>query len=296
MWQSLRLDLAEDLTARISLFRNFRLLQTLVWITQIYWVIHSKIAAEKAGIIKKEIPVIIGETLPETKPVFLQKALEEHAPIYFATDERWIADWKQERQALLATVADKHSDERKDFHLELSGFYQAKNLLTVLKAVDILRQQEWQIETKHVEEALQHIKKLTGLHGRWEIVRQKPVTVLDVAHNVDGIKQLTEQLEHCFFQKLHIVIGMVKDKDIQTVLSLLPKYAEYYFTKAQILRALPENELAEKAKDFGLQGKTFATVMEALQNAVDHPHEEDMILVCGSVFVVGEVNASLIKW
>ncbi|MDB5246158.1 MAG: bifunctional folylpolyglutamate synthase/dihydrofolate synthase [Segetibacter sp.] len=254
------------------------------------------IAGEKAGIIKQGIPVIIGETLPETKPVFLAKALQENAAIHFAAEERWITDWRQEKNILVVTVADKHTDERKNFELELTGLYQTKNLLTALEAVDTLCQLKWKIEHKHVEHALLHIKKLTGLHGRWELIHQKPLTVLDVAHNEDGIKQLTEQLEHCVFQKLRIVIGMVKDKDIQKVLSLLPKFAEYYFTKAQIPRALAETELADKAKEFGLHGKAFPTVMEALQQAIDHAHTEDMILVCGSVFVVGEVNASQLKW
>ena len=256
----------------------------------------QKIAGEKAGIIKKGIPVVIGETLPETKPVFKQKAKEMDAPIHFADEKRWIADWKQEKHELVVNVADNHTDERTNYRLGLIGLYQTKNLLTVLEAVHILILKGWQIEEKHIENALLHVKKLTDLHGRWEVIHEHPNTVLDVGHNEDGIKQITEQLEHCNFQKLHIVIGMVKDKDITKVLSLLPKYATYYFTKAQIPRALPENELAEKAKEFGLQGKEFPGVMEALQQAVDHAHKDDMILVCGSVFVVGEVEVTNVKW
>ncbi|HEX8677975.1 MAG TPA: folylpolyglutamate synthase/dihydrofolate synthase family protein, partial [Segetibacter sp.] len=249
----------------------------------------EKIAGEKAGIIKKGIPVVIGESLPETKPVFQQKAKEMGALIHFANEKRWIADWKQEKHELIVNVADNHTDERKNYKLRLTGLYQTKNLLTVLEAVHILILKGWQIEEKHVEDALLSVKKLTGLHGRWEVIHEHPYTVLDVGHNEDGIKQITEQLEHCNFQKLHIVIGMVKDKDVSKILALLPKFATYYFTKAQIPRALPEQELAEKAKEFGLQGKEFSSVMEALQQAVDHAHKDDMILVCGSVFVVGEV-------
>ena len=256
----------------------------------------EKIAGEKAGIIKKGIPVVIGESLPETKPVFQQKAKEMDAPIHFANEKRWIADWKQEKHELIVNVADNHTDERKNYKLRLTGLYQTKNLLTVLEAVDILILKGWQIEEKHVEDALLSVKKLTGLHGRWEVIHEHPYTVLDVGHNEDGIKQITEQLEHCNFQKLHIVIGMVKDKDVSKIFALLPKFATYYFTKAQIPRALPEQELAEKAKEFDLQGKEFSSVMEALQQAVDHAHKDDMILVCGSVFVVGEVEINRVKW
>ncbi|MEJ7679810.1 MAG: Mur ligase family protein [Segetibacter sp.] len=234
----------------------------------------EKIAGEKAGIIKKGIPVVIGETSPETKPVFQQKAKEADAPIYFANEKRWIADWKQEKHELVVNVADNHTDERKNYKLGLTGLYQIKNLLTVLEAIHILILKGWQIEEKHIEDAFLHVKKLTGLHGRWEIIHDNPFTVLDVGHNEDGIKQIAEQLEHCNFQKLHIVMGMVKDKDIAKILSLLPEYAIYYFTKAQIPRALPENELAEQAKEFDLQGKAFPSVMEAFQQAADHAHKE----------------------
>lgn len=255
-----------------------------------------EIAGEKAGIIKKGIPVVIGETLPETKPVFQQKAAGAEAQIYYANELRRIADWREEKHQLIVNVADNRTEERKDYSLDLTGFYQTKNLLTVLEAIHILLMLKWQITEKHLENALSQVQTLTGFHGRWEVIHKNPYTVLDVGHNEDGIRQITGQLEHCNFQKLHIVIGMVKDKDIQKVLSLLPKYALYYFTKAQIPRALPEAELAEKAKALDLSGSAFATVKDALQQAADHAHKEDMILICGSVFVVGEVDAAQIKW
>jgi dihydrofolate synthase/folylpolyglutamate synthase len=143
---------------------------------------------------------------------------------------------------------------------------------------------------------LSNVKRLTGLQGRWEVVHHAPLTVLDVGHNEDGIKQITSQLEHCNFHKLHIVIGMVKDKEIDKILSLLPAYAHYYFTKAQIARALPEAELMNKAKNFELTGHAFTGVNEALQQAANNAHKDDMILICGSVFVVGEVEINQIKW
>lgn len=256
----------------------------------------EEIAGEKAGIIKPEIPVVVGETLPETKPVFEQKAKEADAPVYFANELRWVSEWKQEKQKLVVTVGIQHTDERKEYVLEVTGLYQIKNLLTVLEAIYRLQLQGWKIAETNIDEGLLHVKKLTGLHGRWETIHHNPFTVLDVGHNEDGIKQIVEQLEHCNFQKLHIVIGFVKDKDIDKLLSLLPKYADYYFTKAQIPRALPENNLAAKAKEFDLNGKAFPEVMQALQQAIDYAHKDDMILVCGSVFIVAEVDTGIIKW
>jgi dihydrofolate synthase/folylpolyglutamate synthase len=253
------------------------------------------IAGEKAGIIKAGIPVVVGETLPETKPVFVQKSQLLNAPITFANETRWIADWRQEKQHLVVTVADKHTDERTEYALQLTGLYQTKNLLTVLQAIQILKK-DWNVETRHVHKGLEHVKQLTGLHGRWDVIREHPYTVLDVGHNEDGIKQITEQLEHCNFQKLHIIIGMVKDKDILKILSLLPKYAHYYFTKANIPRALPEDKLAEQAAIIHLNGHYYSTPNQALQQAINVAHAEDMILVCGSVFIVGEIDTSQLRW
>lgn len=256
----------------------------------------EKIAYEKAGIIKNKVPVVVGEILPQLKHIFEEQAQQLNAPLYFANEESWIPEWKNENNNLVVTVARHHTDERKNYSLDLTGLYQAKNLLTVLEAVHILIKQGWKIREQDVEKGLAHAKKITGLHGRWEVVHHSPFTVLDVAHNEDGIKQITAQLEHCNFHKLHIIIGMVKDKEIDKVLSLLPAYAHYYFTRAQIARALPETELMNKAKTFGLSGQAYPTINEALQDAVNKAHKEDMILVCGSVFVIGEVEISQIKW
>jgi len=256
----------------------------------------DKIAFEKAGIIKHEVPVVVGESLPQIKHIFKERARQLSAPICFANEERWIPEWRNENNNLIVTVAKSHVDERTDYALDLTGLYQAKNLLTVLEAVHILQKKGWNIKGQGVEKGLAHTKKITGLHGRWEVVHHSPFTVLDVAHNEDGIKQLALQLEHCGFHRLHIIIGIVKDKEIDKVLSLLPPYAQYYFTKAQIARALPETELMNKAKTFGLSGHSYPDVNEALQDAVNKAHKEDMIVVCGSVFVVGEVEISQIKW
>ncbi len=250
----------------------------------------EEIAGEKAGIIKQNIPVIIGEALPETRKVFEGKAASVNALITFAQEKRYVAEFKNEHHQLVVDVANHASDERNKYLLDITGIYQTKNLLTVLEAAQQLHLQGWNTPVSVIQKALAQVKKLTGLHGRWELIHQHPNIITDVGHNEDGIKQIVEQLELTDYKHLHIVIGMAKDKAIDNVLQLLPRNAAYYFTKAQIPRALHEDELMEKAAAYKLEGKSFATVNEALQSAVDHAKKEDLILVCGSVFVVGEVD------
>ncbi len=249
----------------------------------------EKIAGEKAGIIKKQIPVVIGEVLPETKAVFEQKALECDAPMIVATDKLYVSDWSQAHHELVIDVSDKHTSERKTYHLDLQGIYQLKNILTVLESVKQLQLKGWKINSNAIAAGLQHVRKLTGLHGRWEVIQQHPMVVLDVGHNEDGIRQLMEQVEITDHDALHIVMGVVKDKEIEKVLSLLPTHAQYYFTKAQIPRALPEEQLAEKAIQHQLKGAHYPDVNTALRAALDRADNNDLVLVCGSVFVVGEV-------
>jgi len=248
------------------------------------------IAFEKAGIIKKSVPVVVGASNPETAPVFEKKAAEEDAPIYFADKQRYVSDWRYQRHTLVVEVATSPVADDKEFYtLDLTGIYQTFNLLTVLEAVHILRSLGWKLPPTAMEKALKHVKRLTGLHGRWEIFSEHPDIILDVAHNEDGIRQLVRQIELTDHEELHIVLGMVKDKAIDKVLQLLPAQARYYFTRAQIPRALPEDELARQAAAVGLKGQTYPTVAAALAAAKTHARDRDLIVVCGSVFVVGEV-------
>ena len=251
----------------------------------------EKIAFEKAGIIKEGIPVVVGEIMPETETIFKNTAKEKKAPLFIATEKRQAIDWHWGKKELIIEVAEEHHTDHKKYQLDLPGVYQTKNLLTVLEACSQLQQLGWKLDDKIIHQGLKLTKKLTGLHGRWEIIHTSPVVVLDVAHNVDGIRQLVLQIELTKHRELHIVFGLVKDKEIEKVLALLPKNAIYYFTRAQIPRALPENELMQKAKEAGLTGKSFPEVNGALQAAIQHTHADDLIIVCGSVFLVGEVNA-----
>ncbi|MBI5858104.1 MAG: bifunctional folylpolyglutamate synthase/dihydrofolate synthase [Sphingobacteriales bacterium] len=264
----------------------------------------EKIAFEKAGIIKENIPVVVGVALPETLPVFQKIAEEINAPLSIAADKRQLADWHWQKPArqshsggheLLVEVAEKHHTDHKTYHLDLPGLYQAKNLLTVLEVCSQLRAKGWKMDEENISKALKQVKKLTGLHGRWEIVHHSPLVVLDVAHNADGIKQVVQQVELTDHKNLHVIIGLVKDKDPEWVLELLPKEASYYFTKAQIPRALSENELQKKAARYGLRGKTFSNVNTALYSAAVNAHKDDMILICGSIFLVGELSLNSVK-
>lgn len=250
----------------------------------------EKIAFEKAGIIKENITTVVGEFLPETKLVFESAAAEKNAPLIFAQDKRYVPEWKYEHHKLLATVVTKHNDTHEIFALDLPGIYQTKNIITVLEALHQLQGKGWHIAAEQIKNGLAKTKKITGLHGRWELIRENPAVILDVGHNEDGVKQIAEQIELTTYNQLHIITGMVRDKEVDKVLAVLPQYANYYFTKAQIPRALPENELAEKAAAVGLQGKTYTDVNTALKAALQHAHKDDLILVCGSVFLVGEVT------
>ena len=250
----------------------------------------EKIAFEKAGIIKPGVPIVVGEMQSRTQPVFEQRAKEKGSPLFIAAQKRQVTDWNWEKHELAVEVSNEHKTDHRVYHLDLPGIYQTKNLLTVLEACSQLQQQGWKIDNEITQQGLRQVKKLTGLHGRWEIIHQSPMVVLDVAHNEDGIQELIQQAELMEHRQLHIIIGMVKDKEVEKILSLLPKNARYYFTKAQIPRAMSEDELTVKATIAELRGSTYSEVNNALQDALLHAHRDDLIIVCGSVFLVGEIN------
>lgn len=248
-----------------------------------------KIAAEKAGIIKRGVPVVISETQPEVQEVFINTAQSKQAPIHFADQEWMESSSAVEGYHLNLMLMDRQQQQMRKFQLDLNGQYQEKNVMGVLSAVKLLQQQGWHITWEHVGTALSHVKKLTGLRGRWDIIQQHPLTVLDVGHNEAGINEIVEQLGHVNYQQLHIVVGFVKDKEVERVLPLFPATAHYYFCKAQIPRALDEVSLSEMGAAAGLQGHAYSSVQAALQAARQHAKPDDMILVCGSFFVVAEV-------
>lgn len=254
----------------------------------------QEIATEKAGIIKANTPVVIGEIMPETEPVFMAVAKEKTAPIFFAEQnyQYLLQDWSTDGNA---TFTIQNNNLKCAYNTDLPGIYQAKNICTVLCAADVLNQLGWKLEKVAVSHAVAHTKALTGLHGRWEQVHKNPPVVLDVAHNEAGMRQVLLHLQHIPYQQLHIVMGMVKDKAIDAVLSLMPPNAIYYFTKAHIPRALDEAALKQQASACNLKGNCYEDVNAALQVVLNNASGKDFVLVCGSVFLVGEVNREAIK-
>lgn len=225
----------------------------------------EKIAMEKAGIIKRDIPIVIGETTPETRNVFIQKVKEMNAPIFFA----------EEYNNPIANELD----------FELKGSYQQKNKQTILCAVSHL---PLSISPSSIKEGLSHVVELTGLMGRWQTIRERPTVICDTGHNVGGWQYLSQQIKSQPCKNLHIVFGMVDDKDIDTVMNMLPTNATYYFTQAQTKRAIPANIVEEKGKEHHLKGYVFPKVADAYKAALHHANEDDFIFVGGSSYIVAD--------
>lgn len=245
----------------------------------------EKIAAEKSGIIKPHIPVVIGTRDRNYDFVFEGKARSCDAPLTFASDE-----WKI-RQNNDGSYALNHRSGISFSSLvcELKGSYQRKNIPTVLESVLSLQNSGLAIREEHIRNGIACVIRNTGLHGRWEKLANTPYTVCDTGHNIDGLTEVVAQLRSCTYRHLHFVIGMVNDKDVNSVLRILPREATYYFCKASIPRAMNEQELAGKARSCGLQGTTYPTVSEAYAAARKNAIPEDMIYIGGSTFVVAEV-------
>jgi len=254
----------------------------------------SAIAFEKAGIIKQGVPVVIGEIHPETKPVFEEQAQLKQASLLFAEDYLPIIDIKQHSNSLDVTF--KHSFlQPTTYTCDLPGWYQARNMRTVLTTTHILRELGWNLHEEAVRTGLSNSKSINGLLGRWEVLQSKPTVIADVGHNEDGIKVILEQLSKSTYKHLHIVFGMAKDKEIENVLQLLPKHATYYFTQASIPRALDAHVLREMAINHKLEGTTILSVNQALTTAMQQASKDDLILVCGSIFIVAEIDRTIFQ-
>lgn len=244
----------------------------------------EKIAAEKAGIIKPGVPAVIGEAEGNVRKIFEEKAALEGAPLYFAEDDDPLLEghigpggrWKYASAGYGALDG------------ELGGEVQIRNTRTVLTAIRRLTEQGFVIPPEAVRQAFARVTELTGLLGRWQVLRDRPRIVCDTAHNTGGMAYIAEQLRHAGAGVLHIVIGMVNDKDVNGVLALLPDSARYYFTRASVPRTLPAGELAALAARHGLQGASYATVPEAIEAARKTATDDDFIYIGGSTFVVAD--------
>lgn len=278
-----RLDSTNIITPELSIITNISLDHTNLLGNTL-----PEIAAEKAGIIKPDIPVIIGEKHPQTDNVFIKKASETGSPISFAEEQLYITESKRSGDYLTLSIAG-NNHMIKDLQLDLNGTYQLKNILTVFQAVVQLRKLGYQIDHQALYSALKNVKGLTGLQGRWHLLGKNPLIICDTGHNKAGITEVLQNISDTPHQHLHMVIGMVKDKDISGVLQLLPLNASYYFCQPQLERALSAGELAEQAKQYGLNGNAYATVTLALADAKAQAAPNDLIFIGGSTFVVAEV-------
>jgi dihydrofolate synthase/folylpolyglutamate synthase len=250
----------------------------------------QKIAVEKAGIIKPQIPVVIGETSLETKTIFEETAAINESPIYFADQFYQVTETYPSSEGKQGMdICGKEGWAYKDLQIDLMGIYQKLNIPTVLKTIDILNEKGWNISEDHIRQGIAHTIQNTGLMGRWQIIGQHPTIICDTGHNQAGIKQVVDQLNQTTWEKLHMVIGMVNDKEQEEVLALLPTHALYYFTKASIPRAAEPEVLLAKAVPFGLKGECYPTVHQALSVALANAGKNDLVFIGGSTFVVAEI-------
>jgi dihydrofolate synthase / folylpolyglutamate synthase len=250
-----------------------------------------QIAGEKAGIIKPGVPVVIGELQQEIKEVFIDRAKQEKATgITFASEIYKCEYALQTLQGFQSMSISRNGQPAyKDLETDLQGFYQQKNIITVLQTIDILNESGIEINHKAVHGGLRHAAKNTGLAGRWQIAGANPAVIYDTAHNSEGLRLVLEQIGMTPHKMLHMVIGFVSDKNIRELLSLFPSGATYYFTRASIPRAMDEVELQKMALEAGLRGNPYGTVAEALDAARQNAGTDDLIFVGGSTFVVADI-------
>ncbi len=248
------------------------------------------IAFEKAGIIKPNIPVVIGETDYETAPVFLQAAEERHSPIEFADQHVRMVLKEKKFEGMIFDVVEHEQVKHKDLKTELFGDFQLKNLATVWLSAWELNKAGFELSEQSMINGIQNVKNLTNMKGRWDFLSTSgPIVICDSGHNSHGMKETMRELKALPHNKLHLVIGFVKDKDLNAVLSLFPTDARYYFCRPDIPRGLDENELKQKALEFGLNGETYPSVSTALENAKATAEKNDIVFIGGSTFVVAEV-------
>ena len=251
-----RLDSTNIINPELSIITNIGLDHTNLLGNTI-----EKIAFEKAGIIKNNTPIIIGRKQDKTKEIFKSIAKEKNAKLYY-------------------------NDNPKNITTDVKGDYQNENIGTAIKAIEVLN---WNISNEQINKGINNILKNTGLEGRWQKLSENPLTICDVGHNEDGIKNILRQIEKTKFNKLHFIFGSVNDKVLTNVFKLLPKKAKYYFCAAKIDRALQTNILKQRAEEFNLYGDEFSSVNQAYINAKENASKDDLIFIGGSTFIVAEV-------
>ena len=280
-----RLDSTNIISPELSIITNIGLDHTALLGNTL-----EKIAYEKAGIIKHKTPVVIGTTQAETENVFNEIAALRESPIFFADQEFKIPYSTADLHGKQVFHVEKNGKNvYPDLKLDLAGTYQIKNVPAVLKSVELMQKAGWNISENDLYSGFSDAANRTGLMGRWQIIGHNPKIICDTGHNTDGIKQVVSQIHKTTYKSLHIVFGVVNDKDIYHILALLPKNASYYFTKANIPRALDEKELLISAEKYGLKGKSYVSVSEAFNAARENAEKDDLIFIGGSTFIVAEI-------
>jgi dihydrofolate synthase/folylpolyglutamate synthase len=249
----------------------------------------TAIAFEKAGIIKKEVPVVISERQPVVENVFLEKAKKEKAPIYFASDFLKATQISKPGKLYYDVQRDGQS-HLSNVRLPLHGFYQEKNLAGVLYTIGLLNNIGFKIEESAIRAGLEHVITRTNFKGRWQKLSDAPLMICDTGHNLDGVREVVYQISKQSVAHVHMIWGMVKDKDVTDILALLPGDASYYFCQAKIPRAMDANVLAEKASAVGLKGEIIPDVNDAIRYVLARAAENDLIFIGGSTFVVAEID------
>ena len=249
-----------------------------------------EIATEKAGIIKNGVPVVLGRTDEETKNVFIKKAIETTSLLSFSENiyDSIVNDLSPDMISL--KLENKQNNETFDIKCDLPGIYQKENIATVATAVDLLNQNGWNISKNAMLKGFEKTKNNTSLFGRWDVLRKKPLLVLDVAHNEDGFSNLISHISKFEFRQIHFILGFSKDKDFNKIIDMLPKEAKFYFTSSNSPRALDHETLLKIALNRNIEGKSFATVNDAIEDALKITKEDDLIIVSGSIYVVGDVD------
>jgi dihydrofolate synthase/folylpolyglutamate synthase len=255
----------------------------------------GKIASEKAGIIKPRVPVIIGEKHEQTTEVFAAKARESDSPVFFAEDCLSLLSSEnspgKQTFAFASLNNELFENDRFTASLDLEGKYQCKNMVTALTALAVLKRQSFEIGWEAEQNGLAHTALNTGLKGRWQTLRRNPAVICDTGHNAHGLKYTMKQLKEQDYERLYFVLGIVGDKDLDSIIPLLPEDARYFFTQASIPRAMDAEILAERCMKAGLNGEIVATVDEAVQKALGKASANDLIFIGGSTYVVAEAKA-----
>lgn len=246
------------------------------------------IASEKAGIIKPNIPVVIGEIHNETIPVFEKKIIDNNAALYPAPENVQVELLEYNFNSMELNVSYLNQLTYPNLILDLTGEYQLQNVGTAIQTIEVMRLQGIEIPDEAIYEGLRNVQSHTGFAGRWQVLQENPLLIADCAHNTGGLSILFKQVKEQSFQQLHIVTGAVNDKDLDAGLNLFPAHAIYYFCKPDIPRGLDAVQLQELALSKGLKGSSFPSVFAALQQALQNAGKNDMILICGSIFVVAE--------